>query len=60
LDPLRDEGLAYYRRLLSAGVTGYGRTVKGTIHAADLLFPNAISEVCAATIRDIKGFAYSL
>jgi acetyl esterase/lipase len=60
LDPLRDEGLAYYRRLLSAGVAGFSRTVNGTIHAADVLFPNAIPEVCAATIRDIKGFADSL
>jgi len=60
LDPLRDEGLAYYRRLLSAGVAGYSRTVNGTIHAADVLFHKAIPEVCAATIRDIKGFADSL
>ena len=60
LDPLRDEGLAYYRRLLSAGVAGYSRTVNGTIHAADVLFLSAIPEVCAATIRDIKGFADSL
>lgn len=60
LDPLRDEGLAYYRRLLSAGVAGYSRTVNGTIHAADVLFPKAIPEVYAATVRDIKGFADSL
>jgi acetyl esterase/lipase len=60
LDPLRDEGLAYYRRLLSAGVTGYSRTVNGTIHAADVLLQIAIPDVCAATVRDIKGFADSL
>jgi acetyl esterase/lipase len=60
LDPLRDEGLTYYRRLLSAGTARYSRTINGTIHAADVLFLKAIPEVCAATIRDIKGFADSL
>jgi len=60
LDPLRDEGSSYYRRLLTAGVAGYSRTVNGTTHAADLGFSKAIPEVFAATIRDIKGFADSL
>jgi acetyl esterase len=60
LDPLRDEGLAYFRSLLKAGVSAYSRTVNGTCHAADVLFPKAIPEVYAATIRDIKGFANSL
>jgi acetyl esterase/lipase len=60
LDPLRDEGLTYYRRLLAAGVPVYSRTVNGTSHAADVLFRKAIPDVYAATIRDIKGFADSL
>jgi acetyl esterase len=60
LDPLRDEGLAYYRRLRAAGVAGYSRTVNGTIHGADVLFTKAIPEISDATIRDIRGFADSL
>jgi acetyl esterase/lipase len=60
LDPLRDEGLRYYQKLLAAGVRGYSRTVNGTCHAGDVLFRKAIPEVYAATVRDIKGFADSL
>jgi acetyl esterase/lipase len=60
LDPLRDEGLKYYQKLLAAGVSGYSRTVNGTCHAGDVLFRKAIPDVYAATLRDIKGFADSL
>jgi acetyl esterase/lipase len=60
LDPLRDEGLAYYRKLLAAGVHAVSRTVNGTCHAGDCLFRQAMPEVYAATIRDIAGFAHSL
>ena len=60
LDPLRDEGLKYYQKLLAAGVSGYSRTVTGTCHAGDVLFRKAIPDVYAATLRDIKGFADSL
>ncbi len=60
LDPLRDEGLRYYRKLLDAGVSAVSRTVNGTCHAGDCIFRGAMPEVYAATIRDIKGFAESL
>ena len=60
LDPLRDEGLAYFRKLGRAGVSTLSRTVNGTCHAGDLILPAALPDVYAATIRDIKGFADSL
>jgi acetyl esterase/lipase len=59
LDPLRDEGLAYYRKLLAAGVEATSRTVNGTCHAGDCIFRGAMPEVFFATVRDISGFAHS-
>jgi acetyl esterase len=60
LDPMRDEGLDYYRRLLRAGVPAVGRVVAGTCHGGDLLFPGVMPDVFAASIRDLSGFAKSL
>lgn len=60
LDPLRDEGLAYFSKLLHADVSAVSRTVNGTCHAGDCIFRTAMPDVFFATIRDIKGFAYSL
>jgi acetyl esterase/lipase len=57
LDPLRDEGLAYFRKLLAAGVSAVSRTVNGTCHAGDILFRAAMPEVSLATLHDIKSFA---
>ncbi len=60
LDPLRDEGLQYYRRLVHAGVPAVGRLVAGTCHGGDLLMAHVMPEVFDATMRDVSGFAKSL
>ena len=60
LDPLRDEGLAYYRKLAAAGVSVAGRTVTGTCHAGDMMFRASMPEVYASTIADIHAFATRL
>ena len=60
LDPLRDEGLAYYRNLLRAGVPAVGRIVAGTCHAGDMLCAGTMPDVYSASLRDVSGFARSL
>ncbi|WP_419842909.1 alpha/beta hydrolase fold domain-containing protein [Candidatus Poriferisodalis sp.] len=60
LDPLRDEGLEYYRKLLAAGNAAQSRTVNGTCHAGDVIFRAAIPDVYAATATALRDFAYSL
>jgi acetyl esterase len=60
LDPLRDEGLVYYRRLLRAGVSAVGRLVAGTCHGGDLVFGGAMPDVYLASLRDVSGFARSV
>lgn len=60
LDPLRDEGIAYARRLAEAGVDVVGRVNLGVVHAADLIFRQALPSLYWATVRDIRRFAESL
>lgn len=55
-DPLRDEGIAFYRLLLAAGVQARGRQVLGTMHGTEV-FPIVCPEISHDTARDIASFA---
>ena len=55
-DPLRDEGIAFYRLLLRANRRAYCREVKGTTHAAEI-FPLACPEISRETAGSIVAFA---
>jgi acetyl esterase/lipase len=57
-DPLRDEGIGFYRLLLSAGVAARGRTVLGTIHGTEI-FPPLCPDISHSTAADIAAFASS-
>jgi acetyl esterase len=57
LDPLRDEGLAYHRKLARAGVDVTGRTVTGVCHAGEGVFPKTMPNLYLSTVHDIRSFA---
>ena len=55
-DPLRDEGLAFYRLLLSAGVAARCRQLMGACHAIEVL-PAVCPDLARSTAGDIADFA---
>jgi acetyl esterase/lipase len=55
-DPLRDEGVAFYRLLLSAGVEARALEALGTMHATEM-YPTICPEISRATARDLAQFA---
>ena len=55
-DPLRDEGVNFYRLLMQAGVPARCRQVMGTVHAGDM-FAVCVPDISADTARDIAAFA---
>jgi acetyl esterase len=55
-DPLRDEGINFYRLLLQAGVPARCRQMMGTMHGTEI-FTIACPDVSRDTARDIAGFA---
>ena len=59
LDPIRDEGLIFARKLLAAGVPTIARTLNGVTHGADLSMPDVIPDLAEETLRSIHGFASS-
>ena len=54
-DPLRDEGIEFYRLLLRAGVPSRCRQVMGTIHGTEI-FPIACPDISRDTAADIAKF----
>jgi acetyl esterase len=57
-DPLRDEGVAFFRLLLSAGVAAQARVVLGTMHATEM-FPTVCPEISREAARALAAFATS-
>ncbi len=57
-DPLRDEGVNFYRLLLRAGVEARCRQVMGTIHGTEM-FPMMCPDISADTASSIADFARS-
>src|SRR3954471_2402514 len=55
-DPLRDEGIGFYRLLPRAGVPARGRTVLGTVHGTEIL-PFMCPEISRDTAASIAEFA---
>lgn len=60
LDPLRDEGIAYFRTLLRGGVRAVGRVNLGMVHAAEVSFRQSVADAYRAAVREVSGFAASL
>lgn len=54
-DPLRDEGIAFYRLLLKAGVPARCRQVMGTIHGTEI-FAMACPDISRETAASIAQF----
>jgi acetyl esterase/lipase len=55
-DPLRDEGIAFYRLLLGAGVQARCVQLMGTTHAAETMVA-IVPEITRAAAADIANFA---
>jgi acetyl esterase/lipase len=58
-DPLRDEGIEFYRLLLRAGVPARCRQVMGTIHGTEVM-PFVCPEISRDTAASIAVFVTSL
>ncbi|MEM9740608.1 MAG: alpha/beta hydrolase fold domain-containing protein [Pseudomonadota bacterium] len=58
-DPLRDEGLELYRRMIAAGVAARCRQVMGTVHAIEI-FPPICPDISRSTAADMAQFLKSI
>ena len=55
-DPLRDEGIAFYRLLLEAGVAARCRQAMGTIHGTELV-PLMCPDITREAAMSLADFA---
>lgn len=60
LDPLRDEGMAYYRKLLAAGVEVSAQVNLGLVHGSAVIFRRLLPEINKKAVADIAAFARRL
>jgi len=56
LDPLRDEAILFYRRLLKAGVRATCKQLMGAVHAAEIMSPS-LPEITLDSSAAIAAFA---
>ena len=54
-DPLRDEGISFYRLLINSGVRARCRQLMGTIHGTEV-FPITCPDISHNTASDIANF----
>lgn len=60
LDPFRDEGNAYFRKLARADVKAVGRVTLGMVHGVELLFKQIVPELFEDLIWEMKKFIDAL
>ena len=60
LDPLRDDGIAYFHKLQQAGISVTGRVNLGLVHAAEMVFHEALADDYALRLADVKQFTQTL
>jgi acetyl esterase/lipase len=56
-DPLRDEGIAFYRLLMDSGVSARCRQMMGACHGIEILLPAICPDIARSTACDIANFA---
>ena len=57
LDPLRDEGIAFFRKLAAAGVAVSASVTLGTTHGSSVMFRAALPQLNEGTVASIAAFA---
>ncbi|KAK2044913.1 alpha/beta-hydrolase [Colletotrichum somersetense] len=57
LDPLRDEGVAYYNKLARAGVRVTGKVNLGVVHEADMFLRSTLPDLYLESLWAIRKFA---